>query len=415
MGDILSGRQQASNNIATEGYFSKPSEFGIVYDVILNETHPYILNGKATLEDIGSIIYRKYDDTTTTASDLQIAKLYDFNFKHLPTRNEKVQIFLTPIGRFYKRLNSYQTPNVNAVFNEISTFFENSTATNTDATPQSAQQFRDGKQTNMPNTNVNSAKQYDGFGKYFEYTPNIHRLKLYEGDSLIESRFGQSIRFSAYGNVKNIFSPIIILRNFENDISQKLDSTETIDEDINRDGSIIAMTSNQYQLPFIPGKVDKSGTSDMQTKPDSFKDYPSKLIGDQILINSGRIILSAKNAEMLFYSKKNYGFVSDGALSIDNKLGIEASVGGDINILTNDRDVTFYTGNGNISLGDVDREPLVKGKQLKSLLEDLIVAILNQTYLTPSGPTALGPENFNDFIEISDRINDILSKKNSTS
>jgi hypothetical protein len=161
--------------------------------------------------------------------------------------------------------------------------------------------------------------------------------------------------------------------------------------------------------------VDKSGTSDMQTKPDSFKDYPSKLIGDQILINSGRIILSAKNAEMLFYSKKNYGFVSDGALSIDNKLGIEASVGGDINILTNDRDVTFYTGNGNISLGDVDREPLVKGKQLKSLLEDLIVAILNQTYLTPSGPTALGPENFNDFIEISDRINDILSKKNSTS
>jgi hypothetical protein len=27
----------------------------------------------------------------------------------------------------------------------------------------------------------------------------------------------------------------------------------------------------------------------------------------------------------------------------------------------------------------------------------------------------LGPENFNDFIEISDRINDILSKKNSTS
>jgi hypothetical protein len=415
MGEILSGRQQASNNITAESYFSKPSEIAIVYDVILDETHPYILNGKASMEDIGSIVYRKYDDTTTLAKDLQTAKLYDFNFKNLPTRNEKVQIFLTPMGRFYKRLNSYQTPNINTVPNEISTYFENSTASNTDATPQSAQQFRDSQQHKIPNTNVNSSKQYDGFGKYFEYTPSIHKLKLYEGDSLIESRFGQSIRFSAYGNAKNVFSPIIILRNFENDISQKLELTKTIDEDINRDGSIIAMTSNQYQLPFIAGKLDKSGKGDMQTKPDSFKDYPSKLIGDQILLNSGRIILSAKSGEMLFYSKKNYGFISDGALSIDNKLGIEASVGGDINILTNDRDVTFYTGNGNISLGDIDREPLVKGKQLKTLLEDLIVAILNQTYLTPSGPTALGPENFNDFIEISDRINDILSKKNSTS
>jgi hypothetical protein len=415
MGEILSGRQQASNNIKSEAYFTKQSELGIVYDIILDENHKYILNGKASVEDIGSIVYRRYDDTTTSSTDLPIAKVYDFNFKNLPTKNEKVQIFITPVGRFYKRLNSYQTPNINAVYNEISTYFENSKATNTNSNSQTSQNFREQQQTKIPNTNTDSSKQYDGFGKYFQYTPNIHKLKLYEGDSVIESRFGQSIRFSGYSNPKNIFSPIIILRNSENDISQKLDATNTIDEDINRDGSIIAMTSNQYQLPFTAGNVDKSGKGDMQTKPDSFKDYPSKLIGDQLLLNSGRIILSAKSGEMLFYSKKNYGFISDGALSIDNKMGIEVSVGSDINILTNDRDVTFYTGNGNISLGDVDREPLVKGKQLKALLEDLIVAILNQTYLTPSGPTALGPENFNDFIQISDRINDILSKKNSTS
>jgi hypothetical protein len=415
MGEILSGRQHASNNIKSEAYFSKQSELGIVYDVILDENHKYILNGKASVEDIGSIVYRRYDDTTTSSNDLPIAKVYDFNFKNLPTKNEKVQIFITPAGRFYKRLNSYQTPNINAVYNEISTYFENSKATNTNSNSQTSQNFREQQQTKISNTNTSSAKQYDGFGKYFQYTPNIHKLKLYEGDSVIESRFGQSIRFSAYANPKNIFSPIIILRNSENDISQKIDAINTIDEDINRDGSIIAMTSTQYQLPFLPGTVNKNGTSDFITKPDSFKDYPQKLIGDQILLNSGRIILSAKNGEMLFYSKKNYGFISDGALSIDNKLGIEASVGGDINVITNDRDITFYTGKGNISLGDVDREPLVKGKQLKALLEDLIAAILNQTFLTPSGPTAMGPENFNDFIQLNDRLNDILSKYNSTS
>jgi hypothetical protein len=415
MGEIFSGRQQTSNNISIESYFSKKSELAVVYDIILDETHPYIINGTASTEDIGSIVYRKYDDTTTASKDLQLARLYDNNFKSLPTRNEKVQIVSTPIGTFYKRLNSYQTPNINAVTNEISTFFENSNASNTQSNPNTAQQFRDSFKTKIANTNNNSSKKYDGYGKYFEFTPNIHKLKLYEGDSVIESRFGQSIRMSGYNNTKNIFSPTIILRNSENEIAKTLDSSTTIDEDINRDGSILAMTSNQYQLPFLPGTVNKNGVSDFITKPDSFKDYPSKLIGDQLLLNSGRIILSAKTGEMIFYSKKNYGFISDGALSIDNKLGIEASVGGDINILTNDRDVTFYTGTGNISLGDVDREPLVKGKQLKALLEDLIVAILNQTFLTPSGPTALGPENFNDFIQISDRINDILSKKNSTS
>ena len=415
MGEILSGRQQTANNISIESYFSKKSEIAIVYDIILDETHPYIVNGNASTEDIGSIVYRKYDDTTTSSSDLQLAKLYDNNFKSLPTKNEKVQIVATPVGTFYKRLNSYQSPNINAVANEISTFFENSTATNTQSNPNTSQQFRDSFKTKIPNTNTNSSKKYDGFGKYFEFTPNIHKLKLYEGDSIIESRFGQSIRMSAYNTTKNIFSPTIILRNSENEISKALDSNTTIDEDINRDGSIIAMTSNQYQLPFLPGTVNKNGTSDFITKPDSFKDYPQKLIGDQILLNSGRIILSAKNGEMLFYSKKNYGFISDGALSIDNKLGIEASVGGDINVITNDRDITFYTGKGNISLGDVDREPLVKGKQLKALLEDLIAAILNQTFLTPSGPTAMGPENFNDFIQLNDRLNDILSKYNSTS
>ena len=76
---------------------------------------------------------------------------------------------------------------------------------------------------------------------------------------------------------------------------------------------------------FQPGTVSDKGSSDFETKPNAFKAYPTKLIGDQILINSGRIILSARNAEMIFYSKKNYGFISDGAMSIDNKLGINVS------------------------------------------------------------------------------------------
>ena len=45
---------------------------------------------------------------------------------------------------------------------------------------------------------------------------------------------------------------------------------------------------------IFPGTVDDKGTSDFETMPDTFKDYPSELSGDQILINSGRLIFSSK-------------------------------------------------------------------------------------------------------------------------
>jgi hypothetical protein len=175
------------------------------------------------------------------------------------------------------------------------------------------------------------------------------------------------------------------------------------------------MTSEQFELPFTPGTLSDKGSTDFETKPASFQNYPTKLIGDQILLNSGRIILSAKNAEMMFFSKKNYGFVSDGALSIDNKLGMDVTVGDNINFVTNDRDVVFYTGKGSVFLGNTELEPIVKGQQLVDILSELIDAITQQIYLTPSGPTAEGPTNLSQFGNIKSRLNNILSKLNQTS
>jgi len=87
------------------------------------------------------------------------------------------------------------------------------------------------------------------------------------------------------------------------------------EEDINRDGSTIALTSGKYKLTFQPGIVDDGGSTNFETKPKHFEKYPSELTGlDQILINTERLILSAKAGEMIFYSKGNYGFISDGKL-----------------------------------------------------------------------------------------------------
>ena len=116
----------------------------------------------------------------------------------------------------------------------------------------------------------------------------------------------------------------------------------------------------------------------------------------------------------MFYSKKNYGFISDGGMSIDNKLGIDVSVGDNINVVTNDRDILMVTGNGSIFLGNKELEPIVKGQQLVNILAELIDAITLQQYLTPSGPTKVGPENLSDFGAIKSKLNNILSKLNQT-
>ena len=64
------------------------------------------------------------------------------------------------------------------------------------------------------------------------------------------------------------------------------------------------MGSRDKQLDFVPGTVDDKGTSDFETKPDTFKDYPSELSGDQILINSGRLIFSSKTKRDDFLLKR---------------------------------------------------------------------------------------------------------------
>lgn len=406
-----------SSNIVTQGnqQSAPQNKNGVVYSVILDENHPRIknTNSENTSELIGAIEFRYTGGTADDEKSLPIAYPYDKQIKELPVRNETVEIIISGTGQpLYRRVGADTTPNISADPEYIK---KNYSANEASSPANKTESYKEVENTSQPKSKKQDSKKYDGFGDYFKSETGIHKLKLFEGDTLFESRFGQSIRFSAYNNDKKEFSPTLIIRNSENSVSRKNPVSQTTIEDINRDGSVIALTSDKFQMPFVPGTVNDKGTSDFGKNPQSFKGYPEKLIGDQILLNSGRIILSAKNAEMIFYSKKNYGFISDGALSIDNALGIEANVGADINITTNDRNINLNTKNGKINLGNIQLEPLVKGNKLVDLLTELIDAILKQQYLTPSGPTKIGPENLPAFNNIKSKLKTILSELNSTS
>lgn len=407
---LLSGRVGNSGFLKGKEGKLASKKTAYVYDVILDDSNPTPEMVGFESAYIGCIKFRTLDDINASDAELAIAYPIDKGHFNIPVKNEMVEIYEFYPGFFgYRRIGAEVNVSWSNPDNSIDSAFQPQTTNENSAKDyDSVSKTGISKSTGDTSSNV-------GWGKYYKPQPNIHKLKLFEGDYLIQSRHGQSIRFSGYNNDKKEFSPTLIIRNSESSKNRRVEEVLPVLEDINRDGTSIVMGSNQYELPFVPGTLNDGGSTDFQTKPGSFQNYPSKLIGDQILINSGRVIISAKNAEMIFYSKKNYGFISDGALSIDNKLGINVSVGDNIHIVTNDRDVNFFTGKGSIFLGNENLEPIVKGQQLVNILSELIDAITAQVFLTPSGPTASGPTNISDFGAIKGRLNDILSKLNQTS
>ena len=240
-------------------------------------------------------------------------------------------------------------------------------------------------------------------GRYFWSNNNIRSIKKYEGDSVIESRFGQSIRFSAYdSNRQNDQSspqykdyvnkdksknpkfpdsitgggnPMILIRNRQRPI--KLDMSEKntggfVSEDINNDGSSIHITSGLTESSFVPtikktifqeGKGEISAFSPTGCSPFKFP----KLIGDQIVINSDRLVFSSKAEETLHFSKKRYAITTDSEYTVDAQ--------DQIVITSNTKTVLNSPA---IYLGEYDKtsEPVVLGQTTVDWLYDLCDWIL---------------------------------------
>ena len=99
-------------------------------------------------------------------------------------------------------------------------------------------------------------------GSYFEEQLNTKPLLPFEGDHILEGRYGNSIRLGATAPGPNDWStkgkigdPITIIRNGQ---SNELDSKgwEPTTEDINRDPSSIYLTSTQKLDKFVPASLN---------------------------------------------------------------------------------------------------------------------------------------------------------------
>jgi hypothetical protein len=137
----------------------------------------------------------------------------------------------------------------------------------------------------------------------------------------------------------------------------------------------------------------------MSYKPD----FP--YLGEQIIINSGRVILNSKDDSIFLFSKKAIGFSSSGPINFDS----------DEKIIMNSPE---------IYLGLDAQEPLVKGQQLVNLLNRLLnsldsFSLVIQSSVDSNGipiiaATTAGGTLTKDIIKIRSLISSITSNQNFT-
>jgi len=154
-------------------------------------------------------------------------------------------------------------------------------------------------------------------GDTFKERLNIKPLQPYEGDIIKEGRWGQSLRFGS--TVKNAATPnmwskvgedgdpITILRNAQFDDGK--DPWIPQVEDINKEGSAIYFTSTQT----VPIEVSSKSYKSYSTAPTT----PDKFAGEQIILNSGRLVFNTKEDSILFSSKDSINLNAVNSVNID--------------------------------------------------------------------------------------------------
>ena len=299
------------NNTGGSKKFQKGKDdiiYGRVVDIILDINHPQFQN----YDDIGVIFFqesnlqlhkRKMPTSKISLDLLPSAKPLHPNSRYLPLKNEIVALYYG-IGKgeggqvyFSSVMNIWNHPHHNALptRGELANIISqgNEDYDNNNGTP--LRKSEDG------DTGIN-------LGTYYSESLAIKPLMPYEGDFLLEGRFGNSIRFGSTNNsekltFKNHWSngdsktgdPITIIRNGQRGIRVPINEQDEItgweptQEDPNGDDSSIYMTSNQVITDFKAAGLTDSEEPWISSWP-SFGSEDIKEVSNQIPLEASQDI-----------------------------------------------------------------------------------------------------------------------------
>jgi len=306
-----------------------------VKDIILNESHPEFGN-YGEWASIGVILIENVNQPTANKAVIPVYPLFP-NIKHYPLINEIVTVLSLPSTGLEVNTNSsrlYYLPPTNIWGSQ----HHNAIPGSSELAPS---QQKDYEQTSAGSVRkVTDGGTEINLGDTFIEQLNINPLQPFEGDHIIEGRFGQSLRFGS-SEGKN---PITKIRNGQGEITNE--GWTTIEENINEDKASIYLTSTQ-QVNLEPNVFNYNSYN---TAPETIKDYSS----NQILINSGRLVLNANSDSILLSSAKSINLNSQNSINVDSKNQVVIN---SPNILLGDKNAT---------------ESLLKGDTTIELLSELV-------------------------------------------
>ena len=169
------------------------------------------------------------------------------------------------------------------------------------------------------NTTTNIVDGY--YSQFFIEREDVNPLQPFNGDTLLEGRHGQSLRFShfqdtqhSWGGTGDIGGAITVLSNGQEAVD---DGRSYILENLDNDAAILALIENA-SIEF----VDNS-------KRDSYQDpiaVGNAFVGNQAILSSDRIYLNAREDSLLLSAQSGSIGLSGNSINIDgvSAIGLDA-------------------------------------------------------------------------------------------
>jgi len=305
-------------------------KLGRVYDIVLDESHPDYKFHKT----IGAIRYNVFDDDTfkENAQNLYTAFPYDSTVRTLPLKGEVVEILGGPKDEEDRTDSEYKT-----YYGRVVSGWN---AVNHNSLPQ-------GDTEEKVETDLGEDIQ----------ELRVNQLYPNQGDILIDGRTGNSIRLGGYKGTKSLIAdkssdtnPYIIINNGR---VNKPDTLLPVSEDINKDLSSIYIVSD-HLVPLEQSRKKLTSNVEKTINTDKYK-------GNQIILNSGRLVFNSKEEDIILTSKES--------LTISSK---DVNIDGEDYISIDAKKI--YLGE-NAMIADTQQgtpEPVVLGHQLDDFLSQLL-------------------------------------------
>ena len=332
---------------------------------------------------LGAIRFRKiYSQQHLSDDQLMVAYPLNVNIVDYPIRGETV--FIQKIyDKFYytDRVNMFNNPNSAVSIGSSQKFNVGKNASSQKTLDTAESEIAENKEK------INEVV----LGNYFTPDLNIRQLVPNEGDTLIQGRFGNTIRLGSINNeptIKLRAGQISDYEKFDEGVNFKsfLDSSPIntpLEENINLDASSMWMTTDET-VSLTPATLEDANIYPTEVAPEVFD-------GKQIILNSGRLIFNSKEDGILGFSNgpidfstlNTFGVSAKQKLNLyspDIKIGRNGEQGKTKNITLTGQDVFIQNEKGytaimskGIELGVSDtQEPAVKGDTLEEILSELM-------------------------------------------